>query len=214
MNRTTSPSTNPLGCRFWWFQASDFLVDHTSFFVSNPGPLPVLVVFSPGPVLGALVLVTVLYRAAAFTRKKISEMDDGVVSRGEALWDEISEEAENESLCLGLSFAAIRSISFFAIGAMPDTHFHVYSDLENADWHRGWMVPGKREGFYFTLGGFGLRWVCVVGSTVQVSRPQKGLRIGATGACGSVFVQHGAGSSDFEGQGEDVWRTRPRTCSL
>ena len=46
--------------------------------------------------------MTLLYRAAAFTRKKISEMDDGVVSRGEALWDEISEEAENESLCLGL----------------------------------------------------------------------------------------------------------------
>jgi len=89
---------------------------------------------------GALLLVTILYRAAAFTRKKISEMDDGVVSRGEALWDEISEEAENESLCLGLSFAAIRSISFFAIGAMPDTHFHVYADVENADWHRGWMV--------------------------------------------------------------------------
>ena len=41
---------------------------------------------------GALLLVTILYRAAAFTRKKISEMDDGVVSRGEALWDEISEE--------------------------------------------------------------------------------------------------------------------------
>ena len=35
-------------------------------------------------------------------------------------------QAENESLCLGLSFAAIRSISFFAIGAMPDTHFHVW----------------------------------------------------------------------------------------
>lgn len=52
-------------------------------------------------------------------------------------------EAENESLCLGLSFAAIRSISFFAIGAMPDTHFHVYADVENADWHRGWMVPWK-----------------------------------------------------------------------
>ena len=41
----------------------------------------------------ALLLVTLLYRLAAFTRKKISEMDDGVVSRGEALWDEISEEA-------------------------------------------------------------------------------------------------------------------------
>lgn len=41
---------------------------------------------------GALLLVTLLYRAAAFTRKKISEMDDGVVSRGEALWDQISEE--------------------------------------------------------------------------------------------------------------------------
>eukprot|EP00913_Durusdinium_trenchii_P000271 g245.t1 len=88
----------------------------------------------------ALLLVTLLYRLAAFTRKKISEMDDGVVSRGEALWDEISEEAENESLCLGLSFAAIRSISFFAIGAMPDTHFHIYSDVSNANWHRGWMV--------------------------------------------------------------------------
>ena len=50
-------------------------------------------------------------------------------------------QAENESLCLGLSFAAIRSISFFAIGAMPDTHFHVYGEVENADWHRGWMVP-------------------------------------------------------------------------
>ena len=29
--------------------------------------------------------------------KKISEMDDGVVSRGEALWDEISEEAHKKS---------------------------------------------------------------------------------------------------------------------
>ena len=88
----------------------------------------------------ALVLVTLLYRAAAFIRKKISEMDDGVVSRGEALWDEISEEAENESLCLGLSFASVRSISFFAIGAMPDTHFHVYSDVSEENWHHGWMV--------------------------------------------------------------------------
>ena len=89
---------------------------------------------------GALVLVTLLYRVAAFTRKKISEMDDGVVSRGEALWDEISEEAENESLCLGLSFASVRSISFFAIGAMPDTHFHVYADVSGKNWHQGWMV--------------------------------------------------------------------------
>lgn len=89
---------------------------------------------------GALVLVTLLYRLAALIRKKISEMDDGVVSRGEALWDEISEEAENESLCLGLSFASVRSISFFAIGAMPDTHFHIYADVPSEDWHRGWMV--------------------------------------------------------------------------
>jgi len=88
----------------------------------------------------ALVLVTLLYRVAAFTRKKISEMDDGVVSRGEALWDEISEEAENESLCLGLSFASVRSISFFAIGAMPDTHFHVYADVSEDNWHAGWTV--------------------------------------------------------------------------
>ncbi|CAK9089838.1 Solute carrier family 35 member B1-like [Durusdinium trenchii] len=103
-------------------------------FSSSPG-------MSLAVVPAALLLVTLLYRLAAFTRKKISEMDDGVVSRGEALWDEISEEAaENESLCLGLSFAAIRSISFFAIGAMPDTHFHIYSDVSNANWHRGWMV--------------------------------------------------------------------------
>ena len=88
----------------------------------------------------ALILVTLLYRLAAFMRKKISEMDDGVVSRGEALWDEISEEAENESLCLGLSFASVRSISFFAIGAMPDTHFHVYADVSTDSWHHGWIV--------------------------------------------------------------------------
>ena len=56
--------------------------------------------FWPDPRPGALLLVTILYRAAAFTRKKISEMDDGVVSRGEALWDEISEEELVKSKCM------------------------------------------------------------------------------------------------------------------
>ena len=66
-------------------------------------------------------------------------------------------QAENESLCLGLSFAAIRSISFFAIGAMPDTHFHVYGEVENADWHRGWMVPRFVTGWCH-MAGLGLHY--------------------------------------------------------
>lgn len=83
-----------------------------------------------------LVLITVIlvFRVAALIRYWISLMDDGKVTRSEILWNHMSEEAENEALCLCLSFALVRSASFFFIGAMPNVHFDFGRQLEDTMW--------------------------------------------------------------------------------
>jgi len=106
----------------------------TPFFGSSP-------VRSMCVVPLAMVVVTVFYKAAAFVRRKISLMDDGEVSRGEDLWDDCSAQAENESLCLGLSFACMRSIFFFIFGEMPDGHGHVPAgSVSDETWQFGWKI--------------------------------------------------------------------------
>eukprot|EP00930_Biecheleria_cincta_P031826 TRINITY_DN22070_c0_g1_i4.p1 TRINITY_DN22070_c0_g1~~TRINITY_DN22070_c0_g1_i4.p1 ORF type:complete len:606 (+),score=139.83 TRINITY_DN22070_c0_g1_i4:85-1902(+) len=108
-------------------------VQDTHFFSTSPSRSLCVVPL-------AMVIVTVFYKFAAFVRRQISLMDDGEVSKGEDLWDDCSAHAENEALCLGLSFACMRSIFFFTFGEMPDSHGHVHGHVSDETWQFGWKV--------------------------------------------------------------------------
>eukprot|EP00930_Biecheleria_cincta_P031824 TRINITY_DN22070_c0_g1_i1.p1 TRINITY_DN22070_c0_g1~~TRINITY_DN22070_c0_g1_i1.p1 ORF type:complete len:641 (+),score=161.23 TRINITY_DN22070_c0_g1_i1:94-2016(+) len=108
-------------------------VQDTPFFSSSPAMSMCVVPLS-------MLFVTVFYKLAAFVRRQISLMDDGEVSKGEDLWDDCSAQAENEALCLGLSFACMRSIFFFTFGEMPDGHGHVHGHVSDETWQFGWKV--------------------------------------------------------------------------
>jgi len=105
----------------------------THFFSSSPARSMCVVPL-------AMLIVTVFYKCAAFVRRQISLMDDGEVSKGEDLWDDCSAQAENEALCLGLSFACMRSIFFFTFGEMPDGHGHVHGHVSDETWQFGWKM--------------------------------------------------------------------------
>lgn len=109
-------------------------VQDTHFFSSSPGKSLLVVPL-------AMALVLLFYKLAAFVRRQISLMDDGEVSKGEDLWDDCSAQAENEALCLGLSFACMRSVFFFTFGAMPDGHGHVsHGSVSDETWQFGWKI--------------------------------------------------------------------------
>lgn len=109
-------------------------VQDTHFFSSSPARSMLVVPL-------AMVFVTLFYKLAAFVRRQISLMDDGEVSKGEDLWDDCSAQAENEALCLGLSFASMRSVFFFTFGAMPDGHGHVPAgSVLDETWQFGWKI--------------------------------------------------------------------------
>lgn len=106
----------------------------TKYFSSSPG-MAICVV----PI--AFVLITGLFKIAAFVRYQMSLLGDGQVSKGEELWDECSAQAENSALCLGISFASMRSFCFCVLGAMPDMHGHVSAgSVSDVSWALGWKV--------------------------------------------------------------------------
>eukprot|EP00931_Biecheleriopsis_adriatica_P109785 TRINITY_DN8403_c0_g1_i1.p1 TRINITY_DN8403_c0_g1~~TRINITY_DN8403_c0_g1_i1.p1 ORF type:complete len:568 (+),score=71.01 TRINITY_DN8403_c0_g1_i1:35-1705(+) len=45
--------------------------------------------------------------------------NDGVVTHGEELWDEVTQEAENDMICLAISFALVNSLQFWILGELP-----------------------------------------------------------------------------------------------
>eukprot|EP00931_Biecheleriopsis_adriatica_P023506 TRINITY_DN14833_c0_g1_i2.p1 TRINITY_DN14833_c0_g1~~TRINITY_DN14833_c0_g1_i2.p1 ORF type:complete len:560 (-),score=119.75 TRINITY_DN14833_c0_g1_i2:65-1744(-) len=97
----------------------------------------------------SIVVTSLLFRVVKYIRYKINLSDDGKVSRGEALWEEMSAEAEDEALCLGLSFALTRALNFFAIGQLHDTHFHVH---DPADFESGWIITLVMSLMFLAMG--------------------------------------------------------------
>mmetsp|Transcript_85600 Transcript_85600/g.227420 ORF Transcript_85600/g.227420 Transcript_85600/m.227420 type:complete len:569 (-) Transcript_85600:127-1833(-) len=68
----------------------------------------------------AFISIFALYHGADWVRYWIAMADDGKISESEELWDEESEEAENDVLALALSFLTVQAFQFWFLGALPD----------------------------------------------------------------------------------------------
>eukprot|EP00931_Biecheleriopsis_adriatica_P031643 TRINITY_DN18525_c0_g1_i7.p1 TRINITY_DN18525_c0_g1~~TRINITY_DN18525_c0_g1_i7.p1 ORF type:complete len:311 (-),score=48.60 TRINITY_DN18525_c0_g1_i7:45-956(-) len=96
-----------------------------------------------------IMVMTPLFKLVSFLRRRVNLLDDGKVSRGEKLWEQFSKEGEIEALCLGLSFALSRAMSFFVLGELHDISFRFYG---HPDFSRGWVVLFVMSIFFLAMG--------------------------------------------------------------
>lgn len=68
----------------------------------------------------AFVFISILYEGATWVRFWISMADDGAISKSEGMWDEESEEAENDVMAMALSYITVQAFQFWFLGVMPD----------------------------------------------------------------------------------------------
>lgn len=88
-------------------------MQHLEFFAATP--MRSLLVIPIGALSQFL-----LQRVTDNVRWRVSMMDDGEEDEFEALWNETSEEAENDVMGLSISFCAAQALRFLISGVLPD----------------------------------------------------------------------------------------------
>jgi len=87
-------------------------LQETAFFASSsPSSLLILPL--------AFSSLVIVFRGTDFVRERISNAD-GVIDEHEQLWDQETEESENDVVGLCLSFTTVQSVRYFVAGHLPD----------------------------------------------------------------------------------------------
>lgn len=84
----------------------------------------------------AFVAISLLYEGAEWVRWLIAMAGDGEISASEELWDEESEEAENDVMAMTLSFTTVQAFQFWFLGELPDEKGTLHALATDPRW--GW----------------------------------------------------------------------------
>lgn len=143
IGKTQPTDANEMECDLKCFAV---LLAHITGFAANNafGTVQHLEFFSSSPLRAFLVLpvaalsLTLLMHITDTFREKVSLGDDGVVDKYEMLWDEETEESENDVIGLALSFLTVQAVRFSISGVFPneegeesplETMSHTYGEL-------------------------------------------------------------------------------------
>jgi len=87
----------------------------------------------------AFVSTILLYHGTDWVRYYIVTRGDGKIGHSHVLWDEESEDAENDVIALGLSFVTVQAFQFWFLGKLPDEEGVILPDGEGKTLPRGRM---------------------------------------------------------------------------